>query len=532
MLQLDQQTGLHPALEPLMALWKSRELAVVQGVGYPDANLSHFRSIEIWDTASKSNEYLTEGWLARAFAAAPAPATFAADGVVVGGAEMGPFAGRRARDRARPTPEQFLRQARLAAPAGQARNAALHHILRVEQDIVQAAARLNGNHAFATEFPAHAVRQRDAHRGAGGRRQGRDRGHQGRAERLRHPQQPAGAPRAAAQGRSPTAWPPCKGALVEIGRWDSTLIMTYSEFGRRPRENLSSGTDHGTASAHFVLGGRVKGGLYGLPPALSRLDGNGNLPFAVDFRDLYATVLERWWGADSTRRAQGPLRASRRRPGLSLSGAAAAAGMPAVAVAGIRDDTSIVPPPPSHFRAPRRTMFRQSGRGRTAFPPGRSFSRRRLQTARMPLCRPLDRGRPQFAGQGPITGQQEPCLPRASDRRTGSSISRAIPAKDILAKVRFISRFYGEGEQIAPQVISQSDEIAQFIARIEHNDAAFQRQLSRAKVRALKNFYEMAVSQPPIPGTVLLFTSEKLRFPGARPRAERRPPAGARARSS
>jgi DGQHR domain-containing protein len=61
-------------------------------------------------------------------------------------------------------------------------------------------------------------------------------------------------------------------------------------------------------------------------------------------------------------------------------------------------------------------------------------------------------------------------------------------------------------------VISQSDEIAQFIARIEHNDAAFQRQLSRAKVRALKNFYEMAVSQPPIPGTVLLFTHEKLQF--------------------
>jgi DGQHR domain-containing protein len=89
----------------------------------------------------------------------------------------------------------------------------------------------------------------------------------------------------------------------------------------------------------------------------------------------------------------------------------------------------------------------------------------------------------------------------------------SIPAKDILAKVRFISRFYGEGDQgIAPQVISQSDEIAQFIARIEHNDAAFQRQLSRAKVRALKNFYEMAVSQPPIPGTVLLFTSEKLGF--------------------
>ncbi len=90
-----------------------------------------------------------------------------------------------------------------------------------------------------------------------------------------------------------------KSALTEIGRWNSTLIMSYAEFGRRPRENQSGGTDHGTASAHFVLGGRVRGGLYGLPPALNRLDGNGNPPFAVDFRDLYATVLEKWWGVRS-----------------------------------------------------------------------------------------------------------------------------------------------------------------------------------------------------------------------------------------
>src|SRR6185295_20305106 len=85
-------------------------------------------------------------------------------------------------------------------------------------------------------------------------------------------------------------------------------------------------------------------------------------------------------------------------------------------------------------------------------------------------------------------------------------------AKDLLAKVRFISRFYGEGEQIAPGRIGEDDDIAQFIAKIERNDQAFQRSLSRAKVRQLKNFYETAVSQPPIPGTVLLFTSERLNF--------------------
>jgi DGQHR domain-containing protein len=85
-------------------------------------------------------------------------------------------------------------------------------------------------------------------------------------------------------------------------------------------------------------------------------------------------------------------------------------------------------------------------------------------------------------------------------------------AKDLMAKVRFISRFYGEGEEIAPSRVAHDDDIAQFIARIERNDEAFQRSLSRSKVKQLKNFYETAVSQPPIPGTVLLFTSERLTF--------------------
>ncbi|MBI3068544.1 MAG: hypothetical protein HYY79_06635 [Betaproteobacteria bacterium] len=87
----------------------------------------------------------------------------------------------------------------------------------------------------------------------------------------------------------------------------------------------------------------------------------------------------------------------------------------------------------------------------------------------------------------------------------------SYPAQEILKKVRFISRYYGEGEQITPQTVPH-DEIAQFISRIERTDEAFQRELSRAKVRMLKNFYEMAVAQPPIPGTVLLFTDETLRF--------------------
>ena len=86
--QLSEQSGLHPSLAPLRAAWDERRLAIVQGVGYPQPNLSHFRSIEIWDTASKSDEYLDAGWLARAFAISPSPDSYAADGVVVGPGAM------------------------------------------------------------------------------------------------------------------------------------------------------------------------------------------------------------------------------------------------------------------------------------------------------------------------------------------------------------------------------------------------------------------------------------------------------------
>ena len=88
----------------------------------------------------------------------------------------------------------------------------------------------------------------------------------------------------------------------------------------------------------------------------------------------------------------------------------------------------------------------------------------------------------------------------------------AFPAEDVLERVRFISRFYGEGEQIAPEAVPKGDEVARFIERIERTDKAFQRSLSRAKVKAIKNFYDNAGTQPPIPGTVLLFTPERLRF--------------------
>ena len=94
----------------------------------------------------------------------------------------------------------------------------------------------------------------------------------------------------------------------------------------------------------------------------------------------------------------------------------------------------------------------------------------------------------------------------------------AYPVDDILDKARFISRFYAEGApSLAGEEVADDDEVAKFIAKIESSDAAFQRQLSKAKVSQIQNFYETAVSQPPIPGTVLLFTDEKLKFDPVKP---------------
>jgi DGQHR domain-containing protein len=94
----------------------------------------------------------------------------------------------------------------------------------------------------------------------------------------------------------------------------------------------------------------------------------------------------------------------------------------------------------------------------------------------------------------------------------------AYPAEDLLDRVRFISRFYAEGERaLAAEEPPSDDDVATFIAKIERTDGAFQREMSRSKVGAIKNFYDTAVSQPPIPGTVLLFTSDTLRFEAIRP---------------
>ncbi|HEU0204756.1 MAG TPA: DUF1501 domain-containing protein [Burkholderiaceae bacterium] len=294
---------LHAALAPWQALWNAGEMAVLESVGYPQPNLSHFRSIEIWDTASSSTEYLQQGWLTRAAASEPRFAQHSADGVVIGAADAGPLAGG-ARAVVLPglaasDPQRLARQARLAHASSTAARGALAHVLRVENDITRAGAELRPASRVGTEFPRSPLGTALQHASA-------------LASTRRVPvirvtlsgfdtHQNQAAPHARLLQQIGEGLPALRAALLELGLWQETLVLTYSEFGRRPQQNASGGTDHGTASVLFAFGPRVARGRFGAPADLRRLDAEGNLAHAVDFRAVYATVLERWWQIDSRR---------------------------------------------------------------------------------------------------------------------------------------------------------------------------------------------------------------------------------------
>ena len=308
-LKLDERTGLNVALQALLPLWEKNELAIVQGVGYPSPNLSHFRSVEIWDTASHADEYLREGWAARGLRELSARSPgFTCEGVRMGSSEMGPLTGAKAvtlND-----PESFVLQASQAgsmAP-GSTHNPALAQLLRVQAQVQGAVAGLQAaQFPFTTVFPAgpFGARLRAC------------------AQVLVSQQGRGGVPvvmltlgsfdthrnQVALHGnllrQLAEGFAALKSAFTEIGLWDRTLLMTFSEFGRRARQNQSDGTDHGTAAPLLLAGGAVRGGLYGKAPELGRLDANQNLLHTVDFRQVYSTLARRWWGVNPEAVARG-----------------------------------------------------------------------------------------------------------------------------------------------------------------------------------------------------------------------------------
>lgn len=296
-LQLAPGLVVHAALAPLRSVWDAGELAVLRGIGYPQPNLSHFRSIEIWDTASDADQTLQKGWLTRVVTDHQARfAAFSADGVVIGAPDLGPLGGG-ARAVAMNDPARFARAARLAHAADVQAVGPMAHLLRVETDALRAASEIPPDMGLAVDFPRTGFGQaaRQAAALAVTQRVAVIRLALGGFDTHQN-QLPL---HAALLGQLADGIAALRSALIGTGVWQQTLIATYSEFGRRPRENGTAGSDHGSASVHFVAGGRVRGAVLGDPLALDRLDAAGNPPHSLDFRSLYATVLDDWWQIDS-----------------------------------------------------------------------------------------------------------------------------------------------------------------------------------------------------------------------------------------
>jgi uncharacterized protein (DUF1501 family) len=299
-LQLDDHVGLHGALEPLQKLWRAGDLAVVQGLGYPRANRSHFRSIEIWDTASDADEYLQQGWIANVLASSGIARDSDIDAVVLGRAYPGPVASADMRMILMRSPKQFLRRAkRMVELQSQSRNSALGHLLKVRSNVFSSAASIEAAMQATTNLVLDAPSY-DSNLGK----------QLASAARLIIGGANVPAIKVSLTGFDTHAGQAGKhrSLLTELGgalsafaqtlqlaqRWDDVIVATYSEFGRRAHENGSGGTDHGTAAPHLVLGGRVRGGLYGQTPSLRTLDG-GDLRYTVDFRNYYASIAREWW---------------------------------------------------------------------------------------------------------------------------------------------------------------------------------------------------------------------------------------------
>ncbi len=299
--QLTPRLGLHPALEPLVPLWEN-DLAIVAGVGYPRPNRSHFRSIEIWETGSDSEQTLDDGWLARLFHHHPLPSHFTAEGLLLGRGDAGPLAGNRSRTITLRDPDEFLREAEMVRPVQRmSANRALAHILEVQREISDAAvdfqSRLQKTPSLGTSFPSTKIGKQleiaatllIAHtpvavvkvtHGSFDTHAGQLPMHQRLLEELAQ------------------ALIAFRSAMIKHALWDRVLLTTYSEFGRRVAENASNGTDHGTAAPHFLLGGQVKGGLFGTQPGLTNLQ-DGDLKHTIDFRSLYNTIIRNWWSLRS-----------------------------------------------------------------------------------------------------------------------------------------------------------------------------------------------------------------------------------------
>lgn len=311
-LPLAEGFGLHPALTGLHGLWDSGRLAVVRGVGYPEQNYSHFKSMAIWQAGDPKMQ-LDNGWLGRTLEKLESEQHDPFLGFNVGSttpdemrtpkiavpsvkdpSDYGVKVNGRLSEQSNPRTATMLKlyeQYPSSSPYGV--------LLETTAESAVSSAKMlqdaEKKYTAAVEYPdssfgsglsvlAEAVvadlGMRVGHITLGGfdTHNNQAAEHQDLMETL-----DAGL----------TAF---YRDLEAQGKADDVLVLTWSEFGRRVAQNANGGTDHGAGSVMFALGKDVQKGLYGDPPNLAGLVDNGNIPYTTDFRRVYATVIERWLG--------------------------------------------------------------------------------------------------------------------------------------------------------------------------------------------------------------------------------------------
>jgi uncharacterized protein (DUF1501 family) len=309
--KINDTMGLHPSLDGMAKILEKNALSIVQGVGYPNPSQSHFRSMDIWQAASLAEE-LTEGWVGKALKSMNAPSFHLA-----AGNETAPLAlnGSPARVPSITSLEDF--QLKMAAASGAD---------KVEQKkIIEGAVKADTKQPGLLDFVQRTALNTYA---SSDRLQEIGKSYQPKAtypqtefaNRLKLAAQlidadlgarifyvsldnfDTHASQANAHAGLLTQLSGAVSAFYQDlsarGHKDRLMLMTFSEFGRRAKENGSKGTDHGSAAPMFLVGGKVKPGLIGEHPSLEKLE-FGNLAHHTDFRQVYATVLEKWLGVPS-----------------------------------------------------------------------------------------------------------------------------------------------------------------------------------------------------------------------------------------
>ena len=311
-IRLDDQMGLHPSMRGVAELMSAHQLSILQGVGYPNPDRSHDISMEIWHTSYPEHpENHPHGWLGRALDEAPNSKTGTAFSIMMGD-ENSPQAirGRKSASVAmNRLDDLLLDQPTLTTHQLTASNSPdelKSFIQRTTVDAQVAADSLREivkSDSASSSYPDTKLARRlssiaqlikadfsarvyYAVQTAGGNG----------AYDTHIVQLPVHGELLRELSGALLAF---MGDLSAAGLSDQVAVVCFSEFGRRVAENASLGTDHGTAGPVILAGGQVKHGLFGSPPNLTDLD-EGDLKMTIDFRQIYATLLDQWLEIDST----------------------------------------------------------------------------------------------------------------------------------------------------------------------------------------------------------------------------------------